>query len=139
MRKRHSRLQICLLIVTAVVVLGGTPRAQDFIRDAAPALFTYQELVELGQSKELRPELAKKLHEIITTPFVSNEAYYAGARAAPLDIPRLGPSLRVALWNIERGLELDHIQMLFTDADGFVKTVTADRKQAKERGKRSGR
>jgi len=28
-----------------------------------------------------------------------------------LDVPHLGPCLRMALWNIERGLELDYIEL----------------------------
>ena len=59
----------------------------------------------------------------------------SGARPQPLEIPRLGPSLRVALWNIERGLELDSIELFLKDKDAFIAKVQAERKKAKENKK----
>jgi endonuclease/exonuclease/phosphatase family metal-dependent hydrolase len=47
----------------------------------------------------------------------------------------LGPSLRVALWNIERGLELDYIELFLKDKDAFMAKVQAERKEAKENKK----
>lgn len=46
---------------------------------------------------------------------MNNEAYLSGARAQPLEVAKLGLSLRVAFWNIERGLELDDIELFLTD------------------------
>ena len=74
--------------------------------DAKPTLLSYDELVQLGSPQETQgPELVEKLHgHVTTTPFVNNEAYHAGARPRPLEVEGLGPTLRVAFWNIERGL-----------------------------------
>jgi hypothetical protein len=81
--------------------------AREYVRDSEPKLLSYDELVRLGSDQEMSPELAEKLRLVTTTPFVNNEVYIGGARPLPLNVPRLGPSLRVALWNIERGLELE--------------------------------
>ena len=94
----------------ATVQITGPAPTEDYTKDSRPQLFSYDELVALG-NEELSPELAHKLRVVTTTPFINNEAYYRGARPRPLDVQGLGPTLRVAFWNIERGLELDDIQL----------------------------
>jgi endonuclease/exonuclease/phosphatase family metal-dependent hydrolase len=101
-----------------------------------PPLFSYEELVQLSLQRGLTPKLTDKLRVLTTTPFINNEAFYRGARSRPLIADRLGPVLRVAFWNVERGLELDDIQLLLTDSDRFMAKVREERKQAKETGKR---
>jgi hypothetical protein len=46
----------------------------------------------------------------------------------------LGPTLRVAFWNIERGLELDDILLFLTDKSRFMDEVEAEREKAKASG-----
>jgi endonuclease/exonuclease/phosphatase family metal-dependent hydrolase len=122
--------------VWAVLVGLGSLLAQDYVPDSKPPLFSYDELLQLGATQELSPELANKLHAITRTPFINNEAYYRGARPRPLEVEGLGPTLRVAFWNIERGLELDDIQLFLTDKKRFVAKVAEEREHAKESGKR---
>ena len=110
--------------------------AQEYMRDSEPKLLSYDELVQLSLDQEMSPELAEKLRVITTTPFINNEAYLSGVRVQPLEIPKLGPSLRVALWNIERGLELDYIELFLTNKDAFMAKVEEERKEAKEHKKR---
>jgi endonuclease/exonuclease/phosphatase family metal-dependent hydrolase len=119
------------------VSLGGAIqlRAQNYVRYSEPKLFSYDELVRLSVGQPLSPALAKKLQVLLTTPFINNEAYLAGAKARPLRIPGLGPTLRVAFWNIERGLELDYIQLLLTDKDAFMARVKEERNKSKQNGK----
>jgi endonuclease/exonuclease/phosphatase family metal-dependent hydrolase len=109
--------------------------AQEYVRDSEPKLCSYDELVQLSLDQEMSPELAEKLRLLTTTPFVNNEAYLSGARPQAFELPRLGPSLRVALWNIERGLELDYIELFLKDKDAFMAKVQAERKEAKENKK----
>jgi endonuclease/exonuclease/phosphatase family metal-dependent hydrolase len=125
-------------LVGLAAILSGSAiaRAQDYIRDSEPKMFSYDELVQLSLNQELKPELAEKLHVLTTTPFINNEAYYRGAKPRPLDVEKLGPTLRVAFWNIERGLELDDIQLFLNDKDKFMAKVAEERKHAKEAGKR---
>ena len=135
-RKHTATLWVRMLI--AVSLAAGfvlQVQGQDYVRDSAPQLFSYDELVQLGQ-KKLTPQLAEKLKAVLTTPFINNEAYLSGARPGALEVPELGPTLRVAFWNIERGLELDNIQLFLTDKDAFMAKVEAERKKAKESGKR---
>jgi endonuclease/exonuclease/phosphatase family metal-dependent hydrolase len=116
--------------------LAGYSRlpAEEYVRDSEPKLFNYDELVQLGE-KDLKPELAERRKQLTTTPFVNNEAYYGGAKPRPLNVPALGPTLRVAFWNIERGLQLDNIQLFITDKNAFLTKVEEERKKAKDAGK----
>ena len=129
---------IQLLSVITVILAWTIPllaQGQDYVRDSEPKLFSYDELVQLSLDQPLTPELSEKLRMVTTTPFVNNEAYYAGTRPRPLDVKGLGPTLRVACWNIERGLDLDDIQLFLTDKDGFLAKVEVERKKAKESGR----
>ena len=124
------------LLAIAMGCIGTTVSpAQEYVRDSKPKLFSYDELVQLSLDQEMSPELAEKLRLLTTTPFVNNEAYLSGARPQAIELPRLGPSLRVALWNIERGLELDYIELFLKDKDAFMAKVQAERKEAKENKK----
>lgn len=126
------------LIAITLGSIGATALpAQDYVRDSAPKLFSYDELVQLSLDQELSPELTEKLRLITTTPFINNEAYLNGARPRPLEVPKLGPSLRVAFWNIERGLELDYIELFLSNKDAFMAKVEEERKEAKEHKKRT--
>lgn len=127
----------CTLLVMAVSLAGVVPlRAQNYVRDSEPKLLSYDELVQLSLPKPLSPELAEKLRVITTTPFINNEAYFDGARPRPLEVTGLGPSLRVAFWNIERGLEFDDIHLFLSDKDAFMAKVKEERSKAKQSGKR---
>jgi endonuclease/exonuclease/phosphatase family metal-dependent hydrolase len=125
-----------LLLIGATLAGASSLRAQDYVRDSEPKLFSYDELVQLSLNQPMSPELTEKLRIITATPFINNEAYYRGARPRPLGLKELGPSLRVACWNIERGLKLDDIQLFLTDKDRFMAKVETERKKAKESGRK---
>ena len=127
--------RICWAIVAALVAATST-EAQEYVRNSRPNLLSYDELVQLSLTEKLSPELEKKLHAVTTTPFINNEAYFRGARSRPLNMDGLGPTLRIAFWNIERGLELDDILLFLKDKDAFMAKVAEERKTAKEHGKK---
>jgi endonuclease/exonuclease/phosphatase family metal-dependent hydrolase len=137
MRIDWRKAGIRVLIVMAGSLAGSMLLgAQAYVRDSKPKLFSYDELVQLGSNQELSPELAKKLQVITTTPFINNEAYFDGARPRPLEVAGLGPSLRVAFWNVERGLGLDYIQLFIKNKDAFLAKMEEERNKAEKSGKR---
>ena len=80
-KQQSSQRWILLLLLTgATLAVAPGSRAQDYVRDSEPKLFSYDELVQLSLDQPLTPELTEKLHAITTTPFINNEAYYAGSR-----------------------------------------------------------
>ena len=129
-----SLVHFLIAIILGSIGAAAVP-AQDYVQDPEPKLLSYDELVQLSLDQEMSPEVAEKLRVITTTPFINNEDYLNGAKARPLEVPHLGPSLRVALWNIERGLELDYIELFLSNKEAFMAKVEEERKKAKENKK----
>ncbi len=116
-----------LALAVLAVVLGST--TSSYVRLRQPPFLTYQELVTLGTTDDVGGRLRDKLQTITTTPFISNEAYYRGAKPHRPVLNQLGRSLRLVTWNIERGLQLDGIKLLFAHTEEFLRQ--AERNEAK--------
>src|SRR6185503_14929035 len=56
----------------------------------------------------------------LNIPFVNNEASAGGTRPLKPHQPGIGRYLRIAQWNIERGLEYEALEAVFTDPSKFV-------------------
>lgn len=83
-------------------------------------LLTYDELVELYERDHPSEQLQIKLQNLLTIPFVSNEAFTGGTRPLKPHGDTLGRYLRVAQWNIERGVEYEALESVFTDPSRFL-------------------
>ncbi len=94
----------------------GTARAQTA---TAPPIFDYAELKTLYDQEILPPPLEKKLNHLLSTPFVDN-SYTDSSERAFSNAPPLGEFLRVAQWNIERGLEYAAVEAIFGSAENFA-------------------
>ena len=89
------------VVLFVSLILCSTGSAQDepggnYTRTSQPAMLSYQELVALGE-ETVDPALDAKLHTLLTTPFVNNEAFFNGTN-------RFGPisrvwGLRCAWWS----------------------------------------
>ncbi len=90
-------------------------------------LFTYDELTNLYENNGLPPNLQNKLDKLLTTPFVKND-YQNSAAPVFSQSPALGGEfLRVAEWNIERGLEFEAIAAAFGDEARFAAMLDEQR------------
>ena len=98
-----------LLVLLTVTFIFTTAHGQS-----NPPLLTYNELVALYETDPPSPELAEKLTRLLNTPFVANTA---GTR------PARGESLRVATWNIERGVEFDAVKAALTNDQRFFRRL----------------
>lgn len=113
-----------LILILFLCSVGMAQHAAPaYTRYSQPTLLTYSELVALYEQDKIEPALAEELNALLTTPFISNEAFYRGAKPIRPDLKGLGPSLRVVDWNIERGLQLDGIKLAFTDKQAFLSKV----------------
>ena len=117
------QLAVFLSLILCSGAFAQNEHGADYIRNSQPPLLTYQELATLGQQETVDPALADKLHTLLTTPFVNNEAYFAGTKPLRPDIKGMGPTLRIVEWNIERGIEFDAIKLSLTDKQGFLAKV----------------
>jgi endonuclease/exonuclease/phosphatase family metal-dependent hydrolase len=99
----------------------GQTRAgkDDYVRLSTPKLLTFEELVELEKTDEPDAQLAARLDQLLHTPFLSNEAFYRGAKPNRPSSESLGPFIRATMWNIERGIEFDGIRISVTKPDKF--------------------
>jgi len=121
-----GQLVLLLALLLSSRAFAQNEHRADYIRSSQPPLLNYQELVALGEQETVDPALADKLHTLLTTPFINNEAYFAGTKPLRPDLKGLGPSLRLVEWNIERGIEFDAIKLLLTDKQGFIAKVHSD-------------
>ncbi len=100
---------------------------QGVPRYHAPQFLTYDELVKLSGNPTPGGGLQRKAEQILNTPFISNEAYYRGARPKkPVD-PRLGPFLRVVSWNIEKSMKMQEAIWAFTDGAQYETLIDTER------------
>ncbi|MGC2212111.1 MAG: endonuclease/exonuclease/phosphatase family protein [Silvibacterium sp.] len=117
------QLVLLLALIFCSKASAQNEHGSDYIGSSRPPLLKYQELVALGEQETVDPALAAKLHTLLTTPFVNNEAYFSGVKPIRPDLDGRGPSLRLVEWNIERGIEFDAIKLLLTDKQGFLAKV----------------
>lgn len=110
-------LALLLLIFTTVLLPAALPEAAPQPSD--PALLTFDEIRQLYEDDDPPAPLWNKLKTLLTTPFVRNTAADRGVTPLKPNDPRMGKILRVAQWNIERGLEFDAVRYAFTDPKKF--------------------
>jgi len=97
MTTKPMSLQRASYIVAAFSLLGvsafhcGFAAQSDFVRFSKPELLTFDQLVDLEKNDPPSPALAEKLEHLVTTPFLSNEAYFNGAKPKRPSSPQLGP------------------------------------------------
>lgn len=101
-------------------VAGILPAQPKLIERQQPELFTFEELRTLSDEAVPAGELGTKLQKVLATPVIDNTASLGGAKPVRPQWPGLGPLLRVAMWNIERGQEFDLVRMAFTDPEGLM-------------------
>jgi len=97
------------------------------VQEAGPAMLTFDELLELSplvgrrasgayEIDGARQELVDKVNTLLTTPYVNNKAFKAGARPHRPKHDAIGSTVDVAFWNIERGQQLPAILDVFRAA-----------------------
>jgi len=113
-----------LLLLLCAGTLGQTRAGkEEYVRLSTPKLLTFEELVELEKTGEPSEQLAARLDQLLHTPFLSNEAFYSGAKPNRPSSEAMGPFLRATMWNIERGIEFDGIRISLTEPDKFGKYI----------------
>jgi endonuclease/exonuclease/phosphatase family metal-dependent hydrolase len=96
-------------------------------QQSGPPLLTYNDLLALYETDVPAGELSARLNRLLTTPFVNNSIGVSGPRAgARGDFGKR--FIRVATWNIERGVEFDAIKAALSNDQRFFRRLShADR------------
>ncbi|MGA7411683.1 MAG: endonuclease/exonuclease/phosphatase family protein, partial [Bryobacteraceae bacterium] len=121
-----GQVALLLTLILCSRAFAQNGHRPDYTSSSQPPLLNYEELVALGEQETVGPALADKLNTLLTTPFINNEAYFAGTKPLRPDLKGMGPSLRLVEWNIERGIEFDEIKLLLTDKQGFIAKVHSE-------------
>jgi endonuclease/exonuclease/phosphatase family metal-dependent hydrolase len=100
--------------------------------DTSPELLSYDDLVRLTGTDSIDESLEQRLNELLSQPIVSNAAARSGSTDSEAKTNKPGSGLRVALWNLERGYNLDQIRMALKDPAGLMNQAqnTAIRSEA---------
>lgn len=119
--KRYERSTVRAWALVALLFLATALATQA--QSQEPELFTYAELVQLYENKDLPQALQVKLDRLLTTPFISNAASARGVQPLLPRTPKLGRFVRVVQWNIEEGIEYELLSAAFSDARRFAKLL----------------
>ncbi|HEX3659915.1 MAG TPA: endonuclease/exonuclease/phosphatase family protein [Acidobacteriaceae bacterium] len=87
--------------------------------DQGPPLLSFDELVTLSRTAHPEGALGARLDAILQTPFLHREANREVDAPHSLSGNASDAPLRVGLWNIERGMNLDLIKAALTDTRAF--------------------
>lgn len=117
----RTRLGAFLLLIAAVFSPASSPLFAA-PPDETPAYLSYAELTALYEQESIPKALEAKLGLLLKTPFVKN-ARRASAGFDFSESPELGEFVRVAQWNIERGLQFEALEAAFTDPIRFAKLL----------------
>ena len=115
------RIAVCACLAAS---LSGARTHGVELADGGPELLSYSELVELAADSPA-PTLSDKLDQLLSMPIVSNAAARRGTLPARPVVEGLGPVLRTAIWNLERGYNLEQIQSSFTQPLALLNSASA--------------
>jgi len=130
------RLGIFIFVAAIPLLYAGGKPEQRLIRLQAPLPLSFQELVTAATVDPLPPDVQRKLDTLLSEPFISNEATLRGAKPKRPEAGRLGPVLRIAEWNINRGENQREITLALTNAEKFEAAVRATGKVGRKKLRR---
>ncbi len=87
----------------------------------APEFLTFDDLVTLSNTDQPAAPIQHKLDQLLHTPFTGDAASPTPPHRPSVD--GLGPVVRVAFWNIERGLEFDLVRLSLSDPEAFRQAI----------------
>lgn len=109
----HLKFLLCLFLLAVFCIQTKADNT------AAPEFFSYTELKQLYENEKLSPVLETKLNRLLTQPLVNNS--FGSEKSSSFKISkRLGEFVRVAHWNIERGLEFDALLAVFKSEKDLI-------------------
>jgi endonuclease/exonuclease/phosphatase family metal-dependent hydrolase len=117
---------LCMLLILFTLAISPTItlRAQS----GGPPLLSYDELVALYEVDVPPQSLQRKLQKLLNTPFINNSAGLRAPRRGRDSAATPGNFIRVAAWNIERGLEFDAVRAALTNNQAFFRRLPADKR-----------
>lgn len=105
---------------------GGYPRYQGL------NFLNFDELVELSKNGHPGGDtvLGRKVDDLLTTPLIDNRAWFQGKRPVRHTSSKLGSTLRVATWNIEKSFRMAEVIQAMASDEAYANLI--DREQVRE-------
>lgn len=115
-----------------LIAFGGQILAsQGQSEYSAPPLLTFSELRALALTDPPTAAVKAKLQHLLNTPFVHNRATSEGSKDSAAS------GLRVAFWNIERGLEWESIADAFANGSDYLTRLIPKKRMSEREQKRA--
>jgi endonuclease/exonuclease/phosphatase family metal-dependent hydrolase len=108
--RRAANALLVLVLLPLIVTADDTGIAKK--------LLTYSEMAELLEGSDLTANLEGRLNRILTEAFTGGPT--EGGRPQIASSPVLGRYIRVAQWNIERGLEYGALEAVFESEERLL-------------------
>lgn len=115
----------CAVFTTNMQFLHAQVAIQDNL--------TFDDLVKLSSTKNLPTDLKQRLYYVLYTPIVDNTIEKNDTQLN--HDSKIGDFVRIASWNIDRGLNIDYIKSIFSSSDDIMNKITdpkVDKKKVKE-------
>lgn len=118
--KSHSALCLIFLAWQACGIPSADAQVPVRSSFSAPKPLSFDDLVTLATTDPPPPSVERSLDTLLSTPFISNEANARGAVPKVPQVSILGPTLRIAEWNINRGENESEVALALADPKGFM-------------------
>jgi endonuclease/exonuclease/phosphatase family metal-dependent hydrolase len=126
-----AKRSLCVLVVVSAILFSSTPvLLGQQGASSGPPLLTYNDLVALYENDVPPPELQNRLTKLLSTPFVNNSAGNPVDRRVRSPAGQSEKLIRIATWNIERGLEFDAVKATLTNDQRFFRRLTPARRSS---------
>jgi len=115
--RRSAAIWLCGLALGASLLAAQTQNGETATYPPGKLpTFTFPELISLSSTQPLPEVTEKKLSTVLHSVVLDNSA---SAPPPPLQVKKLGASLRMAEWNIERGQNFDWVVLALKDPKTF--------------------
>jgi endonuclease/exonuclease/phosphatase family metal-dependent hydrolase len=108
-------------VLLAALTISGSLVSGARAKNSAAPLLSFDELIALYENKIPPAPIAQKLAVLLETPFVHNDAETRAGQSGLAASSPNGSLLRVAQWNIERGMAFEDIRAALGGRETFAK------------------
>jgi endonuclease/exonuclease/phosphatase family metal-dependent hydrolase len=120
-----SHIKLCFILLAWQASTLPLANSQAIVPPfvSAPRPLSFDDLVTLATTDPPPTSVTRKLDDLLATPFLSNEATARGAVPKVPQDSLLGPTLRIAEWNINRGENEAEVELALANPQGFMEAA----------------
>lgn len=114
-----KRSAVLLALIGATFI--SQPVQAQRLKFQSPPTLSFQDLIALADRNPASAAVEAKLNRLLSEPVIDNGASLRGAKPHPVERIGIGPVLRIAQWNINRGINFDYIRFALADAPELLR------------------